>query len=186
MQNKQSKMFEIKIRKGTIEDAEMLKDLSFQTFWDAFHEHPKNAPEDMADYMAKAFNLEQIKNEIVDESTTFLIAEIEGKAAGYIKLILDSREEPVEAEKPIELARLYSHQKFLGKGIGAKLMEESLTFAEYSGCDAMWLGVWEFNPRAQRFYQKYGFKEIGKHLFQLGSDAQTDLLMIKYLSKSAK
>ena len=179
-------MFDIKTRKATIEDAEMLKDLSFQTFWDAFHEHPKNAPDDLADYMAKAFNLEQIKREISEENNIFLVAEVEGKTAGYVKLILESLEEPIEAEKPIELARLYSHQEFLGKGVGAKLMEESLIFAENECCDAMWLGVWEYNPRAQRFYEKYGFKEIGKHVFQLGSDAQTDLLMIKHLTAKAE
>ncbi len=172
-------MSEIKIRKATPEDAEMLTELSYKTFWDAFHEHPKNAPDDLADYMAKAFNFEQIKSEIEDDKSIFLVAEIEGKAAGYAKLIVESVEEPVKAEKPIELSRLYSHQEFLGKGVGARLMEECFAEARSLFCDVMWLGVWEFNPRAQRFYEKYGFYKIGKHVFQLGSDAQTDLLMQK-------
>ncbi len=171
-------MSEIKIRKATIEDAEMLTALAYQTFWDAFHEHPKNAPDDLADYMAKAFSFEQIKSELSDEKNIFLIAEIESEAAGYAKLIVGSREKPIRAEKPIELARLYSHQKFLGKGVGADLMEECFSTAKKLGCDVMWLGVWEFNPRAQRFYEKHGFRQIGKHIFQLGKDAQTDLLML--------
>jgi diamine N-acetyltransferase len=128
--------------------------------------------------MAKAFSFEQISSEIVEENTIFLIAEIEREAAGYAKLIVGSREEPIKAERPIELARLYSHQKFLGKGVGAKLMEECFAVARELNCEAMWLGVWEFNPRAQAFYKKYGFREIGQHVFQLGKDAQTDLLMI--------
>ncbi len=175
-------MSAIEIRQATKLDAEMLSDLCYQTFWDAFHEHPKNSPEDMADYMAKAFSLKQIKTELADTQNIFLIAEIENEAAGYAKLIVKSHEEPVKAVKPIELARLYSHQKFLGKGVGVKLMEESFELAKRLNCDAMWLGVWEFNPRAQRFYEKYGFRHIGQHIFQLGSDAQTDLLMIKYLT----
>lgn len=174
-------MSEIKIRTATIEDAEMLANLSFKTFWDAFHEHPKNAPEDMADYMSKAFSLEQIKREIADTKNIFLIAEIERQAVGYAKLILESAEEPIEAEKPIELSRLYSKQEFLGKGVGASLMEKCFNLARKIGCDVMWLGVWEFNPRAQRFYEKYGFYQIGKHVFLLGSDAQTDLLLQKDL-----
>ena len=171
-------MSEINIHQATIEDAEMLTDLSYKTFWDAFHEHPQNAPDDLADYMAKAFNLEQVSREIADENAIFLIAEIETQAVGYAKLIVGSIEEPINAKKPCELSRLYSIQEFLGKGVGARLMEECFEVAKNLGCDAMWLGVWEYNPRAQRFYEKYGFYEVGKHVFQLGKDAQTDLLML--------
>lgn len=172
-------MSEIKIRRAAIEDAEILAELSYKTFWDAFHDHPKNAPEDLADYMQKAFNLETIKDELADENSVFLIAEIENEPAGYAKIMIGSREDGIEAEKPVELNRLYSKQEFLGKGVGARLMEECFRRAEKNDCDRMWLGVWEFNPRAQAFYRKYGFREVGRHIFQLGSDAQTDLLMQK-------
>ncbi|CAN5238575.1 GNAT family N-acetyltransferase [soil metagenome] len=174
-------MSEIFIRQATIEDAEMLAELSYKTFWDAFHKHPKNAPDDLADYMAIAFNTKQIRSEIADENSIFLIAEVENEAIGYAKLITGSIEEPIPAEKPCELSRLYSKQEFLGKGVGAGLMEECFLEAKRLGCDVIWLGVWEYNPRAQRFYEKYGFKAVGKHIFQLGKDAQTDLLMMKNL-----
>lgn len=174
-------MNEVKIRRAEIEDAEMLADLSCKTFWDAFHEHPENAPEDMAAYMKKAFSNETLRAELNDENVIFIIAEFEDELAGYAKITLGATEDGIVAEKPIELNRLYSHQKFLGKGIGQKLMDECFLIAAENGCDAMWLGVWEFNPRAQAFYKKYGFREVGKHIFQLGSDAQTDLLMQKDL-----
>ncbi|HEY0428524.1 MAG TPA: GNAT family N-acetyltransferase [Pyrinomonadaceae bacterium] len=170
-------MSEINIRKATIEDAEMLARLSYKTFRDAFHEHPKNAPEDLADYMEKAFNLEQIRKELFEDDSIFLVAEIAGEPIGYAKLMVGSREPEIDATRPIELNRLYSAQEFLGKGVGARLMEESFALAKKLNCDTMWLGVWEYNPRAQRFYEKYGFREIGKHTFLLGSDPQTDLLM---------
>jgi ribosomal protein S18 acetylase RimI-like enzyme len=172
-------MSEINIRKATIEDAEMLADLSYKTFWDAFHAHPKNAPEDLADYMQKAFNLEQIRQELSEENSIFLVAEIGDETVGYAKLNIGTIEEEIKAGKPIELARLYSKQEFLGKGVGAKLMQECFEIAGQNNCDVMWLGVWEFNPRAQRFYEKYGFREVGKHIFQLGSDPQIDLVMQK-------
>lgn len=172
-------MSEIKIRKATIEDAEMLTPLAYKTFWDAFHDHPKNAPEDLADYMSKAFSLEQIRRELADGNSIFLIAEMENEPVGYAKLVVDYIEPGVTAEKPIELNRLYSKTEYLGKGVGAALMEECFAVAKNLGCDAMWLGVWEYNPRAQRFYEKYGFRRVGKHTFHLGSDAQTDLLMQK-------
>lgn len=169
------------IRYGAIEDAEMLAKLSWETFWDAFHDNPKNAPDDLADYMNAAFNVEQIKAEIAEENAIFLIAEIGNVDVGYAKLLLDRVEPEITAEKPIELNRLYSKQEFLGKGVGKSLMERSFVEAEKYDCDIMWLGVWEFNPRAQAFYRKHGFYEVGKHIFQLGSDPQTDILMQKDL-----
>lgn len=174
-------MNEVKIRRAEIEDAEMLADLSYKTFWDAFHEHPENAPEDMAEYMEKAFSVEAIRAELNDENAIFIIAEFENESAGYAKITLGAIEDGIVAEKPIELNRLYSHQRFLGKGIGQKLMDECFRIAKENDCDAMWLGVWEFNPRAQAFYKKYGFREVGTHIFQLGSDPQIDLLMQKDL-----
>lgn len=172
-------MSEIIIRQANLDDAEILTDLAYKTFWDAFHNHPKNAPEDLADYMQKAFNLKQTRQELAEENSIFLIAEIENKPVGYAKIMIGSREPEITGENPIELNRLYSKQEFLGKGIGARLMDECFRIAQEFNCDVMWLGVWEFNPRAQAFYRKYGFHEVGKHIFQLGSDAQTDLLMQK-------
>lgn len=171
----------IEIRQATVDDAKRLTDLSYTTFWDAFAHHPKNAPDDMAHYMRQAFNVEQISEELQDENNVFLIAEIDGKPAGYAKLIIGTIEPGITANRPIELSRLYSHQEYIGKGVGQNLMDECLDRARRHDHDVMWLGVWEYNPRAQRFYEKNGFRVVGKHVFQLGSDAQTDLLMEKTL-----
>lgn len=171
----------IVVSQAVAEDATILTALAYKTFWDAFAHHPKNAPDDLAHYMRQAFSLEQIKVELADQKNLFLIAEIDGELAGYSKLIFDNIEPGVTAEKPVELSRLYSHQKFLGQGVGQALMDACFERAKDPGCDVMWLGVWEFNPRAQRFYEKNGFYEIGKHTFQLGSDSQTDFLMQKEL-----
>ncbi len=179
-------MESIKIRRAELQDAEMLTELCWKTFWDAFHDNPKNAPDDLADYMNSAFNVGQIEGELADENAIFLVAEIKDEAVGYAKLLLDSRESEIIAEKSIELNRLYSKQEFLGKGVGKSLIEKCLEEAEKHNCDTMWLGVWEFNPRAQAFYRKYGFYEVGKHIFQLGLDAQTDLLMQKDLNNLSK
>jgi GNAT superfamily N-acetyltransferase len=174
-------MSEIKIRRAAIEDAEMLAKLSYRTFYDAFHAHPKNAPDDLADYMEKAFSGEQTRRELAEEKSIFLVAEIEGETAGYAKIMIGAIEDGITAGTPCELNRLYSHQKFLGKGVGARLMEECFRIAKENDCDVMWLGVWEFNPRAQAFYKKCGFREVGRHIFQLGADPQIDLLMQKDL-----
>ncbi|MEJ7848794.1 MAG: GNAT family N-acetyltransferase [Pyrinomonadaceae bacterium] len=172
-------MYEVSICQATIENAKSLTDLSYTTFWDAFAHHPKNRLDDLASYMRQAFSLEQITKELTDAKTLFLLAEIEGKLAGYAKLIFGNVEPEITPGKPVELSRLYSQQKFLGKGVGQALMDACFERAKDNSCDVMWLGVWEYNPRAQRFYEKHGFYEVGKHTFQLGSDPQTDLLMQK-------
>jgi GNAT superfamily N-acetyltransferase len=174
-------MSEIRIRQATPDDAKLLTELSYTTFWDAFAHHPKNAPDDLAHYMRQAFNIEQISAELAEPASIFLIAELDGKPAGYAKLIVNSIEDGISAERPIELSRLYSHQEYLGKGVGQNLMDECFDYARTQEHDIMWLGVWEYNPRAQRFYEKNGFRVVGNHTFLLGSDPQTDLLMQKEL-----
>ena len=170
-------MTSINIRQATLEDAKPLTDLSYTTFWDAFAHHPKNAPDDLAYYMRQAFNVEQITAELQDPKAIFLIAEIEGEFAGYAKITIGAIEPGITAERPVELNRLYSQQKFLGQGVGQALMDACFERAKRHDHDVMWLGVWEYNPRAQRFYEKNGFKVVGSHTFVLGSDPQTDLLM---------
>ncbi len=168
---------DICIRQATSEDAKLLTDLAYTTFWDAFAHHPKNAPDDLNYYMRQAFNLEQIASELADDKNIFLIAELKNEAAGYAKIIIDNIEPGITAERPVELNRLYSHQRFLGQGVGQRLMEACFDRAKLEQRDVMWLGVWEFNPRAQRFYEKNGFRVVGSHTFLLGEDPQTDLLM---------
>ncbi len=170
-------MPDINIRQATVDDTKVLTDLAYTTFWDAFAHHPKNAPDDLNHYMRQAFSVEQITAELADEKGIFLIAELDGKAAGYAKLVIDNIEPGIAAERPVELSRLYSHQEYLGKGVGQMLMDACFDRARQAGRDVMWLGVWEYNPRAQRFYEKNGFRLVGKHVFHLGEDAQTDLLM---------
>ncbi|MEQ1765294.1 MAG: GNAT family N-acetyltransferase, partial [Pyrinomonadaceae bacterium] len=143
---------DVKIRQATLEDAKALTDLAYTTFWDAFAHHPKNAPDDLNHYMRQAFSLEQTTKELGYENSVFLIAELDGEPAGYAKLITSTTEEGITAERPIELNRLYAHQQFLGKGIGQALMNACLERAKTDAHDVMWLGVWEFNPRAVRFY----------------------------------
>ena len=160
-------MLEVELRRATIADAAELTQLSLETFWDAFAGHLANSPADLDDYMRRAFTVDKIASEISDQNAIFSIAEIDGKMAGYSKLIIDSIEPGITSERPVELVRLYSHQRYLGKGVGQSLMKRCFDDAQAFDRDVMWLGVWEYNPRAQAFYTKHGFRVVGKHVFQL-------------------
>ncbi len=90
--------------------------------------------------------------------------------------------EQVTGERPIELVRLYVSHESLGSGVGAALMQACIDEAKRGGHQTLWLGVWERNNRAQAFYRKWNFREVGTHPFQLGDDPQTDLLMQRSIS----
>ncbi len=171
---------ELIIRRGEIQDAELLSDLGARTFSETFA--VDNTTENMAAYLAVAFTPQQLASDLVDPRCTFVIAEAYGVAVGYAMLRSGPAPEQVTGERPIELVRLYVSRDSLGSGVGAALMQACIDEAKRGGQQILWLGVWENNFRAQAFYRKWNFREVGTHLFQLGDDPQTDLLMQRSLS----
>jgi ribosomal protein S18 acetylase RimI-like enzyme len=167
----------LRIRFADANDAETLAKIAWKSFYDAFADHPKNAPEDMKSYMDEAFSVGAMTKDLADPDAVYFVAEIAGEIVGYAKMKQNSREDCVSGERPIELCRLYSLNEYIGKGIGKALMLKCLEFAKEQDHDLMWLGVWEFNFRAQEFYKKFGFEKCGEHIFQLGSDPQTDWVL---------
>jgi diamine N-acetyltransferase len=169
------------IRRGKARDAELLAELGARTFSDTFA--ADNTAENMATYLASAFNPEQQGSELADPNSLFQIAETNGFARGYAMLRSGSALSEVTGKKPIELVRLYVSRESLGSGVGAALMEACIGEAKRRGHETLWLGVWEHNRRALAFYRKWNFHEVGTHVFQLGDDPQTDILMQRSLSE---
>ena len=112
----------------------------------------------------------------------FLIAEAENTPIGFAQLVMDSKDESIRGIKTLEVRRIYATQEQIGKGVGKALMTASIEEAKQRGCDSIWLGVWEKNPRAIAFYRKWGFQEVGTHIFVLGDDPQRDFIMELVLS----
>lgn len=167
------------IRRASVADAALLAELGARTFAETFA--ADNRPEDMNAYVASSFSLNQQAAELSDPHSLFLIAEINGTAAGYARMRGGTAPAEVTNNKPIELVRLYVSQDWIGRGIGARLMQSCLTEATQTGYSTIWLGVWEHNLRARAFYRKWNFHEVGRHDFQLGNDLQTDILMQRFL-----
>jgi GNAT superfamily N-acetyltransferase len=167
------------IRRGTVVDAALLSELGARTFAETFA--ADNTPEDLAAYTTASFNVAQQTAELEDPASIFLIAEINGTAAGYARLRAGEPEKCIEGANPIELVRLYVSRDWLGKGFGGELMRACLDAARQAGHETIWLGVWEGNPRAQAFYRKWNFRAVGEHIFPLGLDLQRDLLMERAL-----
>lgn len=167
----------LKIRRADLRDAETLARIGSLAFDAAFTGHPQNSPDDMQIYMDEAFAVDTIKAELAEKDTIYFIAELQKEPVGYAKVKQFSREEGIRGNNPIELCRLYSMPDYIGQGIGKTLMLHCLKFAKKQKHDVFWLGVWEFNYNAQKFYAKFGFEKCGEHIFQLGNDPQTDWLL---------
>jgi len=168
------------IRLATVADARMLSAFADDVFRDAFGKD--NNPADLEMYMASAFSPEQQAAEIADPNSTILLAECvdaEGAArlAGYAHLVQGDTPAIIQGAAPIELKRFYVARSWHGRGVAQTLMEAVLATARSLHARTLWLGVWERNPRAIAFYEKYGFLRVGEHEFMLGRDRQTDWLM---------
>ena len=125
----------------------------------------------------------QLQGRLKAAHCLFQIAEKNGIAVAYAMLRSGEAPDGVTGEKPIELVRLYVSRESLGSGVGAALMQACIDEAKERGYETLWLGVWENNQRAQAFYRKWNFTEVGTHLFQLGDDLQTDILMQRSISE---
>ena len=168
------------IRKATTQDAGLLSELGARTFTETFA--VDNTAENMAAYLADSFTPAKQLAELSDPNTVVKIAEVDGLAVGYSMLSSNKTPASIKSERAVELVRLYVSNDCIGKGVGAALMIDCLKQAAELDCDCIWLGVWEHNHRAQAFYRKWQFEVVGTHIFQLGDDAQTDLLMQRKVS----
>src|SRR4030095_5078817 len=128
-------------------------------------------------YLKRSFSPEIQFNELSQPDVIFIIAEFDGIPIGYAQLILHSKDDSIKGTRPLEIRRIYASHEYLGKGVGKELMQATISEARQRGCDCIWLGVWENNQRAIEFYKKWGFREVGTHIFFVGDDRQNDFVM---------
>ncbi len=169
----------ISLRKAKATDALVLATFCDKTFRDTFSKY--NSTANMDTYISKAFNIPVILNEIEDSNRITMLAFDNTALAGFYQLNLGNSEPDIMGPKPIELVRLYVDSKWHGQGVAATLMKHGIEKSIELGFKTLWLGVWENNWRAQVFYKKWGFAQVGSHIFNLGSDPQCDLLLSRSL-----
>ena len=167
----------VSVRLATSADVDLLADLGERTFRDAFG--ADNDPGDTDRHVAATYAPAVIAAELARLDSAFLIAERDGRPAGYTLVTAGSATESVEADAPVELARIYVESAATGSGVGSALMEAVLEHAARGGHDALWLGTWERNTRGVRFYERWGFETVGEKTFTVGLDVQRDLVMAR-------
>jgi len=174
-------MSKIEINKANISELDIIQKISVQTFTDTFA--AVNTAENMENYIRDNFNLETISSEINNPDSAFYIATFESETIGYLKINFGNAQTEKQKENTLEIHRIYVLETFHGKKVGQLLLEQAIKIAQETDIDSIWLGVWEENHKALRFYTKNGFVEFDKHIFILGDEVQTDLLMQLEITK---
>jgi ribosomal protein S18 acetylase RimI-like enzyme len=167
----------IAIRRAVIADARSLALLAERTFREAFGD--VNSPEDMALHCERSYREELQASEIANPEMVTLLGEQGGQLVGFAQVRLGQAPGCVGGAHPGEIQRLYVVGDCHGKGVAHELMTASIEEIRRRGCDVIWLGVWERNPRAIAFYRKFGFEAVGEHVFPVGNDPQRDVVMAR-------
>lgn len=163
------------LRLCTSTDLQTLANLSRNTFIDAFEKD--NDPEDFEAYLKKAFSPDQLSKELNDPNAFFYFVFDNTELVGYCKLNVGAAQTDVHAKDAVELERIYVLAAYQGKQIGAWILKQAIKLGKEWNKAFIWLGVWEHNPKAIRFYQRHGFTKFGEHPYFIGTDKQTDWLL---------
>jgi diamine N-acetyltransferase len=163
------------VRRAGPADAAWLAGLAERTFRETYAAH--NTADNMERYVAAHFGVDRQAAELRDAAKLTLLAEEDGRAAGYVQLARGKVPASVAGAAPIEVTRFYVERPWHGRGVAQQLMAAAEFAAAAEGARTLWLGVWERNERAIAFYRKCGFRDAGTQVFALGRDRQRDLVL---------
>jgi ribosomal protein S18 acetylase RimI-like enzyme len=167
------------IRPAALSDLGLVQQIGRETFYETFAQ--SNSENDMQKYLDESFHAEKIASELTNPDSHFFLAMEADTPIGYLKLNTGAAQTDIRDAAAIEIERIYVKSDFHGKKVGQLLYEKALEVARDLRKEYIWLGVWEENPKAIRFYEKNGFVVFDKHIFVVGTDEQMDLLMKKTL-----
>ena len=168
-------MENINIKKVTLNDIDQLQIIGRQTFSETFS--AGNTEENMKKYLAEDFSIDKLTAQLNNKNSEFYFATLDNNTIGYLKLNFGKSQTELKDDKALEIERIYVLKEYHGKNVGQLLYEMAMQIAKQTNTNYVWLGVWEQNPRAINFYKKNGFVEFDKHIFKLGEDEQTDIMM---------
>ncbi len=168
-------MSKIEIRKVTIKDLDELQKIGRQTFYETFASG--NTEENMSKYLEGSFSVAKLTTELSDKNAEFYFAMLDENVIGYLKINFGQSQTELKNNKAVEIERIYVLKDYHGTGVGQLLLDKAIKIARQKNAEYVWLGVWEKNLRAINFYKKNGFVEFDKHIFKLGNDEQTDIMM---------
>ncbi|MFB9770453.1 GNAT family N-acetyltransferase [Lactiplantibacillus modestisalitolerans] len=164
-------------RKLTVNDAQLLRQISIETFQDTFG--AQNTAANMQAYLSEAYDLGKLTAELANPESWFYFVFVAGhdEPAGYLKLNVGAAQSEAMGPHALEVERIYIRSAYKHRGLGSAFIQQALKFADDAHKKKIWLGVWEHNEPAKAFYHKWGFEPFSAHSFVMGDDPQTDILM---------
>ena len=160
--------------KGMLSDLQYLCRTTFaETFSDSTSE------EDMKKFLDESYSAEKLSAELANPESVIYIAYQNGVPLGYLKLNIGNAQTEKCLDNALEIQRIYILKSAKGQGIGSAFMQIAENFASEKKLSTIWLGVWEHNEPAKKFYKSKGYEKFSQHTFVLGNDLQTDFLLKK-------
>ena len=175
MENTENKIENIVIKKVKLGNINELQLIGIKTFQETFA--AGNTEEDMQMYLNESFSTQKLTQELTNGNTEFYFVVNNDEIIGYLKVNFMGSQTELKYNKSLEIERIYVAKEFYGKKVGQMLYEKAVQIAKKINAEYIWLGVWEKNLRALSFYRKNGFVAFDKHIFKLGNDNQTDIMM---------
>lgn len=170
----------IKISIATSTDFKIIQEIGRETFYETFASG--NTEEVMQQYLQTSFSAEKVKTELNHPNSLFFIAWDHQIPIGYLKVDMNDAQTELQESDSLEIERIYVKAHYHGKKVGQLLYDQAVEIAMEKMKKSIWLGVWEENPKAIRFYEKNGFVPFSRHIFKMGDEEQTDIMMRKIIT----
>lgn len=159
MQSTRLHVSRIAFRPGLPGDAPSVAALATQVFLDTYATdgvRPDLADEAFAEYSSRRF-----EERLRQAERSFLLAEHRAALVGFAEVLLTQSPAPAGGCRGLELVRLYVQPRAQRAGIGGRLLDLVERMAAERAAGGLWLTVWEGNRRAQAFYRKLGYMDVG-------------------------
>lgn len=139
--------------------------------------------EDIDSYVEKSFSPAQQTAEIIEPGGRVLaIEDTQDGLLGFAHIRQTPAPVSLDGRFALEISRFYVDRPWHGRGIARVLMSACIAEARSRGADALWLLVYQDNPRAVAFYEKMGFRRAGTQPFQLGRRVDQDWVMVRIIA----
>lgn len=173
----------VNVRRAVSADAAGLSRVAALTFPLACT--PQTTAATLAAHIAEHLGEEHFRAHLADPARILLIAtdahDLGTEPVGYTMLVSGEPSDPdvvraLRRRPTVELARCYVHPDHHGTGTASHLMASTIETARESGASGIWLGVSEENGRANAFYARHGFEQVGRKRFHIGEVWEDDLV----------
>ncbi len=164
-----------------MEDIIDLQRISKKTFFDAYGHKTRSDLMDV--YLRENLSIDNLEKEWHTPESYFYFVIYKDEIAGYVKYNTGHAqvEKYKDTENGFHLERIYILQPFQKSGIGRNVLLWLEKEANRLSCSFIWLSVWDQNPEAIRFYERYGYLKVDTCIFRFITEDHIDYIMRKNL-----